>query len=75
MVKDPTFAVYRHSTYGPVFGIGDIYISSDAYLGGHRSYANFGTSYSLPSGIKDPRTILAGTFNFTPDDWEVLYLA
>ena len=38
------------------------------------SYTNFGLSYSLPSGIKDRKTILAGTYKFTPDEVEVFYL-
>ena len=39
------------------------------------SYAKFGVSYAVPSGVQDSDTILAGTLGFTPDDWEVFYLA
>ena len=40
-----------------------------------RSHTGFGLhrTYTVPSGVKDPFTILAGTRNFSPDDWEVFY--
>ena len=31
-------------------------------------------NYKLPEAVQDPTTILAGTRNFSPDDWEVFYL-
>ena len=68
------YAIYRSSSYGPTFGGGhDIGIKDDANSNTN-SYTLFGSSYSLPSGIKDKRTILAGTFKFTPDEVEVFYL-
>ena len=67
-------AIYRSSSYGPTFGGGaDIAIRDNANSNTN-SYTFFGNSYSLPSGIKDKRTILAGTFKFTPDEVEVFYL-
>ena len=38
------------------------------------SYTNFGSYYSVPSGVQDKETILAGTNSFTPDEVEVFYL-
>ena len=74
MVKQPQKAIYRSSVYGPVFGGGhDIQIANNANSNTF-SYTNFGWSYSVPSGVQDKNTILAGTYAFTPDDWEVFYL-
>ena len=67
-------AIYRSPSYGPIFGGGfDIVISENANID-KGSYSNFGHSYSLPSGIKDRNTVLAGTNRFTPDEVEVFYL-
>ena len=73
MVKIPSRAIYRDSSYGPTFGGNDIYIRNNANHNTN-SYTNFGFSYSVPSGVQDRRTILAGTYNFTPDEVEVFYL-
>ena len=32
------------------------------------------SAYETPKELQDPTTILAGTTNFSPDDWEVFYL-
>ena len=75
MVRKPSNAIYRHSGYGPIFGHGwDIFIANNANSN-QNSYTYFGHSYSLPSGVHDQSTLLAGTQTFTPDDWEVFYLA
>jgi len=37
--------------------------------------SNFGSSYSLPNGVTDRFTILAGTDYFSSDEVEVFYLA
>ena len=75
MVTNISFAIYRDPSYGPTFGGGhDIYIPDNANQNAN-SYANFGTSYSLPNGITDSSTILAGTRYFSPDEVEVFYLA
>ena len=74
-VTDPSRAIYRYPDYGPTFGRGhDLHITNQANSY-RRSYTNFGYSYSIPSGVTDRYTILAGSFYFTPDDWEVFYLA
>ena len=73
MVTNPTYAIYRNSGYGPTFGGHDIYIA-DNENSNTRSSTYFGHSYSVPSGVQDRKTILAGTYNFTPDEVEVFYL-
>ena len=74
MVTDPSHAIYWRSSYGPTFGGGhDIYIANNANSNTN-SYTNFGRSYSLPSGVQDRTTILAGTYKFTPDEVDVFYL-
>ena len=74
-VKYPKYAIYRHRSYGPTFGTGhEIYISNNANRN-TKSCTNFGGGfYSLPSGVQNKQTILAGSFNFTPDEVEVFYL-
>ena len=74
ILTNPTNAIYRSSSYGPTFGWGhDIYIANNANSNTH-SYTNFGVSYSVPSGVQDKNTILAGTNYFTPGEVEVFYL-
>ena len=67
-------AIYRLSSYGPTFGGGyDLHISDNANQNTN-SYTNFGYSCSLPNGVADRQTILAGTISFSPDEVEVFYL-
>ena len=73
-MADPSKAIYRWSESGPKFGEGDIFIADNANSN-NQSFAFFGKSYPVPSGVQDRLTILAGSLNFSPDDWEVLYLA
>jgi len=76
MVTNPTYAIYRSSSSCPTFGRGyDIRIYNNANINTN-SYSDFGPSnyYSVPSGVQDQYTILAGTRNFTPDEVEVFYL-
>ena len=76
MVLKPSRAIYRYSRYGLTFGEGhDIYIADNANSN-NDSYADLGSygDYALPDGVEDEFTILAGTDNFSPDDWEVFYL-
>ncbi|XP_020623010.1 opioid-binding protein/cell adhesion molecule homolog isoform X2 [Orbicella faveolata] len=75
MVTNPTYAIYRFSGYGPTFGGGhDIYIANNANSNTN-SHSDFGeySIYSVPSGVQDHHTILAGSRNFTPDEVEVFY--
>ena len=74
MVATPSKAILRSSS-GPTFGDGyDIYIADDANSNSN-SYTDFGEygDYSVPSGVQDRNTILAGTRFFTPDEMEVFY--
>ena len=68
-------AIYRGSSYGPTFGREyDVYIADNANQNAN-SYTNFGASYSLPNGVTNSSTILAGTRYFSPNEVEVFYLA
>ena len=73
MVRSPSYAIKKRSSYGPTFGEHDIYIATNANSNTN-SNTNFGNSYSVPSGVQDQYTILAGTRYFTPDEVEVFYL-
>ena len=73
-VRRPERAIRRWSRYGPIFGDGDIVIA-DRANNNSNSATYFGVSYPVPSGVTNRKTILAGSFFFTPDDWEVFYLA
>ena len=74
MVTNPLHAIYRGSSYGPTFGGGhDIHIANNANSNTN-SFTYFGYYYSAPSGVQDRKTILAGTYKFTPDEVEVFYL-
>ena len=71
-------AIWRSIGYGPTFGGGhDLYIASDA---GSNTYSrtNFGYTYNLPRGYThgetNTRSLLGGSFKFTPSEVEVLYL-
>ena len=70
----PKYAIYRLPNFGPTFGGGFDIVIKDNANSNTKSYTNFGTAYSVPGGIKDRKTILAGTYNFTPDEVEVFYL-
>jgi len=74
MVTSPLHAIVSSSSYGPTFGAGhDIRIVNNANSNTN-SYTNFGNSYSVPSRVQGKKTILAGTYKFTPDEVEVFYL-
>ena len=61
-------------TLGPTFGAGyDIHIADNANQN-NNSYTSFGFSYSLPNGVTNRLTILAGTYRFSPEQVEVFYL-
>ncbi|KAL9961757.1 hypothetical protein ACROYT_G030771 [Oculina patagonica] len=74
MVTRTSHAIERTRSHGVTFcGGHDICINDNANSN-TASYANFGNSYSAPSGVQDSSTILAGTKYFTPDEMEVFYL-
>ena len=74
MVRISSYAICKYSSFGPTFGGGhQIYIANNANSNTN-SYTNFGNYYSVPRGVQDKKTILAGTYQFTPDEVEVFYL-
>ena len=71
--NDP-YAIYRSGIYGPTFGRGhDLYIGSNT-----NSLTNFGYTYNLPLGYTfgetNTKSLLGGSYEFTPSEVEVLYL-
>ena len=74
MVTGQTSAIYRSPNYGPTFGGGHDIVVKDNANSNTNSYTFFAYSYQSPSGIKDGKTILAGTYKFTPDEVEVFFL-
>ena len=74
--NQPYYAIYGSSSHGPTFGDHDIYIGNYAN-GNTDSYTNLGEAYFLPRGYSfgstRTRTLLAGSYRFTPSDVEVLY--
>ena len=68
----PHWAIYRESEFGPVFGF-DIYIVKNPNTSGY-SIARFAYYYHAPAAVQNPKTILAGTEHFSPDEMEVFYL-
>ena len=74
LVTKPSKAIERTSSHGPTFGGGHDIVIQDNANSNTNSYANFGDSYSVPSGVQNKRTILAGTYKITPDEVEVFYL-
>ena len=76
MVAKSEEAIVKYLNVGPVFGDGyDIYITDNANTNS-KSYSEFSeyNSYHVPSGVQNSYTLLAGTRQFTPDDYEVFYL-
>ena len=76
-VKSPVHAIYCHPTYGPTFGEGrDLYISDNCHVN-TSSYSNLGHTYKLPTGYvyntDQAKRLLAGTYKFKVDEYEVFY--
>ena len=71
-VRRPDGAIDMWSGYGPAFGY-DIYIANNANSNS-RSFARLGWAYPAPAAVQNPKTILAGTYRFSPDEVEVFYL-
>ncbi|KAJ5068056.1 pep-cterm sorting domain-containing protein [Anaeramoeba ignava] len=62
-IKQPQYAIYSTSSYGPTFGSSDFELRSDLQAG----WSNFGYSYNLPNGItyqsNEAQSYLAGSYN------------
>ena len=71
-VKWPERAIDRWPRFGPAFGW-DIYIANNS-ISNKDSFARLGWAYPVPAAVQNPKTILAGTENFSPDEVEVFYL-
>ena len=64
-------AIYRHSDDGPTFGFDGLVIKARM----SQSTASLGSSYSVPSSVKDSFAILKGPGTyFSPDKVEVFIL-
>lgn len=79
MVKQPRYAIYKQSSYGPTFGSShNIHIASNANIG-LESYTKFnryssGSYSSIPGSSWSRSNILTGSQNFQIADWEVFYV-
>ena len=76
-VKPTGNAIYGNNGYGPTFGGGhDIYIASGAGSS-TSSYCNMGHTYVQLTGYRygatESKNLLAGSYNFKPDELEVYY--
>ena len=71
-VRRPDRAIYRGSGSGPAFGH-DIFIANKANINSF-SYVDLGSAYRAPAAVQNPKTILAGTEHFSPDEMDVFYL-
>ena len=76
--ENDTKAIYRFSSYGPVFGRGSDLVIANNAGSNNNSYTYFGYSYNLPLGYTldhtNTRSLLGGSLYFTPSEVEVLYL-
>ncbi|XP_028415742.1 uncharacterized protein LOC114539313 [Dendronephthya gigantea] len=71
------YGIYRYNGFGPTFGGGhDLYISNNAGSTAS-SYSKLGHTYQTPPGYTfnqpNTRSLLAGSYYFTPSEVEVLY--
>ena len=70
-------AIGPSTKYGPIFGSYDLYIRDNAGSQTN-SYTDFGNAYKLPPGYTygetNTRSLLGGSYEFTPTEVEVLYL-
>ena len=71
------YAIHSYSSYGPTFGHGyDLYIADQCNTNTN-SYSNLGKIYELPVsytyGTTETKSLLAGSFRFKVDEYEVFY--
>ena len=74
MVRNPGRAIFRYGIYGPTFGTEDLLIDRLENKGDKLTKTDFGIDYFLPENVTNRRTILAGVYQFHPDEVEVFYL-
>ena len=68
------YAIYSSSNYGPIFGGGHDLLIFNKAASNTGSFTNFGRTYQPPRNVRNPRTILAGSYRFTPSEVEVFHL-
>ena len=71
------YAIFTHSSYGPTFGRGlDLHIA-DKCNTNTNSYSHLGNTYELPAGYTygttEAQSLLAGSYPFEVDEYEVFY--
>ena len=76
-INSPHNAIDCYPTYGPTFGAGhDLHISDNCHVNTN-SYSNLGHYYKLPTGYvagtDQAQRLLAGTYYFKVDEYEVFY--
>ena len=71
-------AIYRRYGYGPRFGGGPDFYIADHAVSNRVSNTNFGHTYQPPSGYtfgkNNIKSLLAGSYYFTPSEIEILYI-
>jgi len=79
MCKNGSFAIYCHSSYGPIFGssTGYDFVITSGSNASQTSYSNFGNTYKHADyqfKSDKAKTILAGSNYFQTDEIEVFVL-
>lgn len=77
MVKQPQYAIYKKSSYGPTFGFNhELYIADNANVGtsSHTKFDRYSSYSSFPGSSWRRSNILAGSQSFQIADWEVFYV-
>ena len=74
MVNNIDRAINRYKFYGPTFGTSDLFIARTSNPGYEAAKTDFGIDYFVPENVTNPTTILAGVYQFHPDEVEVFYL-
>ena len=72
-------AAVAEAVYGAIFGYGSATSGIDLFISGHppthECHSDLGRAYKLPDGYQKgtnkARSLLAGSFNFTPSEIEV----
>ena len=74
LAEDKSKAIYKGSYHGPSFGDGP-FLKIEG-LSAEGSQAHIVKPYKAPMEVKNKQSVLAGTAGFfTPDNYEVFYLA
>ena len=74
MVRNPQRAIYKYIYYGPTFGTSDLLLDRSGPTGKEEAKTDFGFDYFVPENVTNRTTILAGVYQFHPDEVEVFYL-